>query len=156
MSNKLQQAIDAIEAGDKETGKQLLAQLIKANPKSIQAWLLLAESEDDEDLRRRCYQQVLKIHPHNAEAREALGISPDKQARARAKKIDTGSGAVSIILGIAAILVGAVAWDYVSQATVGVSIIGVACLCGILSRIAQAHHQQENLLKMLGRLDRTE
>jgi len=146
MSDKLQQAKDAIEAGDKETGQQLLSQLTKAEPKNVQAWLLLAENVDDEGLRRQCYQRVLKIHPHSSTARKALGIW----------YVDTGSGALHTLLVIAATLLGLVAWAFVSEATLGVAIIGAACLCGILARIAQAHHHQENSLKMLGRLDKTE
>ena len=74
----------------------------------------------------------------------------------RAKDVGTGSGVGSGLLVIAAILLGLVAWAFVSEATLGVAIIGAACLCGILARIAQADHQQKNSLKMLGRLDRTE
>ena len=74
----------------------------------------------------------------------------------RVKDVGTGSGVGSGLFGIAAILLGTVAWSFVSEATLGVAIIGAACLCGILSRIAQAHHHQRNSLKMLGRLDRTE
>ena len=156
MSDKVQQAWDIIEAGDKETGKQLLAQITKEDPKNTQAWLLLAESEDDEDLRRQCYERVLKIAPHNFEARDALGMSPKAQPRAKAEDVDTGSGSLHGLFVVAAFLLGLVAWAFVSEATMGVAIIGAACLCGILSRIAQAHHHQRNSLKMLGRLDRTE
>lgn len=74
----------------------------------------------------------------------------------RVKDVDTGSGALHGLFVIAAILLGLVAWAFVSEATLGVAIIGAACLCGILSRIAQAHHHQKNSLKMLGRLDKTE
>ncbi len=59
MSDKLQQSIDAIEAGDKKTGQQLLVQLIKAERKNVQAWLWVAQTVDDDDLRRQCYQRLL-------------------------------------------------------------------------------------------------
>ena len=85
-----------------------------------------------------------------------VGISQKQQPRAKVEDVDTGSGVGSSLLVIAAILLGLVAWAFVSEATLGVAIIGVACLCGILARIAQADHQQKNSLKMLGRLDRTE
>ena len=39
MSNDLQQAIAAIKAGDKETGQQLLQQVINADPQNEAAWL---------------------------------------------------------------------------------------------------------------------
>ena len=153
MTDKLQQAIDAIEVGNKEAGQQLLVQLIEAEPKDAQAWLWLAKTMDD-DKRRQCYWRVLDIFPHNYEAREALGVLPKEQPWAKPKGIDAGSGVGSAIFVIAAILLGLVAWLEVSQATLGVAIIGAACLCGIVSRIAQAEHHQRNLLKMLKRLDR--
>lgn len=79
MTDKLRQAINAIEAGDEETGQQLLAQLLEAEPKNVQAWLWLAQTVDDDDKRRQCYQRVLDILPNNTEAREALGILPKTQ-----------------------------------------------------------------------------
>ena len=154
MSDELQQAIDAIEAGDKETGQRLLFHLTKAEPNNIQAWLWLAQTEEDDDLRRQCYERVLNIAPGNFEAREALGVSPKPQPRAEVKDVDTGSGALHGLFAIAAVLLGLVAWAFVSNATMGVAIIGAACLCGILARIAQADHHQKNSLKMLGRLDK--
>ena len=100
MSDKLDQAWDAIEAGDKENGQQLLAQLIKAEPKNVQAWLLLADSEDNEDLRRQCYERVLRINPHNFEARKALGIQPpSSEPRAETTGMKGYMQALLIILG---------------------------------------------------------
>ena len=156
MSNKLQQALDAIQLGDKEGGQQLLVQLIEAEPKDAQAWLWLAKTMEDDDRRRQCYWRVLDIFPHNYEARKALGVLPKQEPRAKPKGIGTGSGAGSTILALVAILLGLVAWMAVSQATLGVAIIGAACLCGIVSRIVQAEHHQKNLLKMLEWLERTE
>jgi hypothetical protein len=40
--SRLQQAITLIEAGDKQKGGQLLAELLKANPKNKVAWLWMS------------------------------------------------------------------------------------------------------------------
>jgi len=101
MSDKLQQARDAIEADDKKTGQQLLAQLIKANPRHVKAWLLLAQTVDDDDKRRQCYQRALDINPHSFEAREALGIRPPNgEPRAKTTGTQDGMKVLLIILGM--------------------------------------------------------
>ena len=40
----IQQAITAIKAGDKATGKQLLIEIIKANPRNENAWLWMTQA----------------------------------------------------------------------------------------------------------------
>ncbi len=81
------------------------------------------------------------------------GRITDGAERAKAEDVDTGSGSLHGLFVVAAFLLGLVAWAFVSEATLGVAIIGAACLCGILARIVQAHHHQKNSLKMLGRLE---
>jgi len=53
---------------------------------------------------------------------------------------------LTVLLVIAAILGGIAGFNYLSQATLGIGIIGIACLCGILGRIAQASVQHDQLL----------
>ena len=72
MTNDLQQAIAAIKAGDKEAGQQLLAQVIKAEPKNEAAWLWMASTLDDPQEKKECLQKVLQINPDNETARQAL------------------------------------------------------------------------------------
>jgi len=64
----LRQAIAAIKAGDQETGQQLLAQVISADPQNEAAWSLLASVLEDEDKKRRCLERVLAINPGNGRA----------------------------------------------------------------------------------------
>jgi hypothetical protein len=71
MDDNLQRAINAINAGDKRTGQRLLAQVIGANPEDEIAWMWLSAVVDD-DQRRFCLQQVLKLDPTNAAAQRGL------------------------------------------------------------------------------------
>lgn len=52
-----------------------------------------------------------------------------------------------ILLGILALGAGLL---FLSEATTGVGIIGVACFLGILARIAQASEQHQKLMDALG------
>ena len=72
MSDSLQQAIAAIKAGDKETGQQLLAQVISADPQNEAAWVWLATVVDDPQRQRECLHKVLKMNPNNEIARRSL------------------------------------------------------------------------------------
>ena len=72
MSDNLQQAIAAIKAGDKKTGQQLIAQVIKADPKNEAAWLWMASTLDDPQEKKECLQKVLQINPDNEMAKKAL------------------------------------------------------------------------------------
>lgn len=72
MSPKLKQAIQAIKAGDKETGKQLLVELLEVERRNDQVWLWLAEVLDTDEERIKSLQNVLKLNPDNDIARERL------------------------------------------------------------------------------------
>ena len=72
MSNDLQQAIAAIKAGDDETGQQLLAQAINADPQNEVAWLLMADIVESTDHRRECLERVLKLNPSSEQAKQGL------------------------------------------------------------------------------------
>ena len=68
----LGQAIEYIQAGDKEKGKQLLAQILEENPGDENAWLWLALCLTDIEQERDCYERILKINPQNQLAIEGL------------------------------------------------------------------------------------
>ena len=72
MSNKLQQAIAAIQAGDKATARQLLAEILKSDRDNEDAWLWMASAVEYEKNRRRCLEYVLEINPSNDVARREL------------------------------------------------------------------------------------
>jgi len=51
-----------------------------------------------------------------------------------------------------AIIAAVIGFFLLSQATMGVGIVGLGCLAGILARIAQAHEQHQEMMKtMLGK-----
>ena len=68
----LGQAIEYIQAGDKEKGKQLLVQILEENPGDENAWLWLALCLTDIEQERDCYERILKINPQNQHAIEGL------------------------------------------------------------------------------------
>jgi len=72
MSNNLQQAITTIKAGDKETGKQLLIEVLKSDQRNETAWLWMTRVVDSDDERIKCLRNVLKINPNNEIAKRGL------------------------------------------------------------------------------------
>ena len=86
-SLQLQQAITAIKSGNKETGKQLLIEVLKVNPRNENAWLWMTKVVSSNDERIRCLQNVLKINPDNEIAQRGLGILQEQQAK-QPKEVD--------------------------------------------------------------------
>ena len=80
MNDKLQQAITAIKSGDKVTGQQLLAQVIKAEPKNETAWLWMTTLTDDPEKKRYCLKTVLQINPNNEMAKKGLATLEPSQS----------------------------------------------------------------------------
>lgn len=73
---KLQQAITSIKAGDRQTGQQLLTEVLKADPGNETAWLWMSALVTGEK-RRLCLEKVLSINPNHAQARAQLAkLSP--------------------------------------------------------------------------------
>lgn len=66
------QALSAIEAGDRSLARRLLAELVQANSRHEQAWLRLATLVEDRRQIKDCLQRVLALNPHNVTAREWL------------------------------------------------------------------------------------
>ncbi len=72
----LPQAIAAARAGQKEEARQLLVQVLRANPRSEAGWLWMSAVVDTRAERVHCLKQVLAINPASEMARrglEALG-----------------------------------------------------------------------------------
>jgi hypothetical protein len=72
MTDLLQQAMIAIRAGDKVTGKRLLARLLQTERDNEAAWLWLSAAVETDDERRRCLEQVLRINPSHPQAKAGL------------------------------------------------------------------------------------
>jgi membrane protein YdbS with pleckstrin-like domain len=68
----LRTARDAIRHGDHETGRNLLLQVIQANPRNEVAWLWLSAVIDDPARERECLERVIEINPDNALAQKHL------------------------------------------------------------------------------------
>jgi hypothetical protein len=71
---QLQQAIAAIESGDKETGKRLLAWVLHDEPQNEAAWLWMSYAVDDIGQKRDCLGRVLSINPNNEQAQNTLEL----------------------------------------------------------------------------------
>lgn len=68
----LKKAVGAIRAGDKASGRRLLAQVLRLDPENELAWLWLAHAVDERSRRRQCLEKVLALNPGNATARREL------------------------------------------------------------------------------------
>ena len=68
----LQQAIDAIRHGDKAGGQRLLAQVLRADPRSETAWLWMSQIVETDAQRLDCLRRILAINPNNAAARRGV------------------------------------------------------------------------------------
>ena len=66
------QAIAAIEAGDRALARRLLAELVRANGRHEQGWLRLATVVDDRRQIADCLRRVLVLNSQNVTAREWL------------------------------------------------------------------------------------
>ena len=72
MSDKLQQAIDMIKSGNRETGGHLLAEVLKVNSDDEDAWLWMSIVTESDIYRRNCLKEVLRINPNNQQAKKDL------------------------------------------------------------------------------------
>jgi tetratricopeptide (TPR) repeat protein len=61
-----------LEVGNKEKARQLLRQMLRANPRFEPAWLWMADAVDSDGERRFCLEQALVINRRNALARRRL------------------------------------------------------------------------------------
>ncbi|MBV9791231.1 MAG: hypothetical protein JOZ51_23755 [Chloroflexi bacterium] len=68
----LERAIQALRAGDRETGRALLHELTQAEPLRPEGWLWLAAAQDDPIQKRVCLQQALALDPGNQHAAAGL------------------------------------------------------------------------------------
>jgi len=75
-----EQAVAYIKAGDIEKGKQLLAEVLKQNPRDENAWLWMSRCVTDAEQKRYCFDKVLKINPNNENAKRGLAQLQQKQA----------------------------------------------------------------------------
>ena len=80
----LQQAIAAIKAGDKATGKRLLIdEVLRTNPRNENAWLWMTQVADADEDRINYLRHVLKINPNNEAAQRGVEALQQKLAKKR-------------------------------------------------------------------------
>ncbi|MBN1661282.1 MAG: hypothetical protein JXA93_23010 [Anaerolineae bacterium] len=94
MSDKLQQAIALIKAGDKEQGGELLAEILLENPDVELAWLWRSGVVQDDEERAYCLQQVLALNPDNEVAQKGLAMLRTKGVRVEAGDVGPEGGPV--------------------------------------------------------------
>ena len=68
MAELLEQAVERIITGDKSGGARLLADVLRNNPASLDAWLWMAEAVAEPERKRFCLEQALKLEPGHPEA----------------------------------------------------------------------------------------
>ena len=68
----MRQGVQAIRAGDKERGKELLLQALEIDDSNELAWLWLSVCVVDPDLKRECYERTLELDPNNEQAQKGL------------------------------------------------------------------------------------
>lgn len=72
MSSQLHQAVGLAQAGQREQARQLLRQVVQANPNNEVAWLWLASVAADQPEYVRALGEVLRINPQNQQAQQLL------------------------------------------------------------------------------------
>ncbi len=68
----LRQAIEAIKSGDKQRGREFIAEILKTDRGNEQAWLWLTQTDISHEQKIKSLQQVLRINPDNETAKEGL------------------------------------------------------------------------------------
>jgi hypothetical protein len=61
-----------IETGDREGAKREVAAILRADPRNVPAWMLLAALIEDPAQQADCYRQVLRLDPANPQAAARL------------------------------------------------------------------------------------
>ncbi len=72
-----QEAIQAIQNGENQRGKDLLTRLLKQNQTNPEYWLWMSAVVDNSKEQRYCLNQVLQLDPQNKLARRGLSILGD-------------------------------------------------------------------------------
>ena len=80
MLPSLEEAIKVIKAGDKETGRQMLADILQADLENELAWLWLSGVVESDEEKQKYLERVLEINPDNKAARRGLALLAEKPA----------------------------------------------------------------------------
>lgn len=77
--SQLNEAIERIKAGDRENGRKLLIEFLKANPESELGWLWLASVTENQDRQKLYLKRVLKLNPNNMHAQKRLNTLTERE-----------------------------------------------------------------------------
>lgn len=77
--DKLENAIQKINSGEREEGLRLLIEVARADPGNENAWLWLGATLSDPQKRKDCLERVLKINPDNQRAARLLQQMEEKE-----------------------------------------------------------------------------
>lgn len=83
----MNQAINAIKAGDLTGGRKLLESVLEANPNNESAWMWMSAAVSSDDERRHCLEQVLRLNPDNEQARLGMEKLPPIPAQETEKDV---------------------------------------------------------------------
>lgn len=72
MANLLNEAVEAIQAGDKARGRSLLVKFLQTEPQNELAWMWMTTVAATAQEHRYCLDKILEINPGNVKAREQL------------------------------------------------------------------------------------
>ncbi len=86
------EAITAIRAGDKATGREKLLKVIELNEFHEHAWMWLGATVDSDEERIICLENVLTINPQNEKAQQVLAKLRSKQQAPAAPTIPPAPG----------------------------------------------------------------
>jgi len=100
--NSLKAAVQAIKAGDRQTGGRILTRILKQDPQNELAWLWFSQCQTDPAKKRYCLSKALSINPNNRVAQQEL---KKLDIPARGKWLEQLSGIQRGILLIGLILV---------------------------------------------------
>jgi len=73
-SEVVSHAQELIRSGKKLEARNLLTQLLKADPRNVPAWLWLVETLDTDDMRLQALQQCVRLNPEHPAAQKALTL----------------------------------------------------------------------------------
>jgi len=71
-TNKLNQAIQYIKSGNKQSALPLLKEVVQSEPKNELAWLWLYACLDSYEQKKYCLQKAIEINPNNQNSRKTL------------------------------------------------------------------------------------
>jgi len=95
LPNDLDRANELIQAGQTDQAMQLLARILKNEPRNELAWVLLASCVDDEQKQLDCLERVLSINPKNSQALIKYNRLKRKQRKASLSAADSRKASVS-------------------------------------------------------------